>query len=667
MSDYLMTIPSYFYPLAAPFLIPVARQLGQQLMNLMGSSRSSPQSLLNVSNLTEKIYNDPRYIEAIIDYSQRKAERILEVQSLALTQTQRQIEIQQQELQERQEISQLQRELIRDLQSQAIQVKLQELDEIWNREKWFSNLSRQETERILVEGTQHHKLLMLAAPPDISSDCPEAFKQHLKKDIANGLRRFLNQHYPETHPLRPVEFYADYFTRPLGDIEVRKLQAVLSPVPTVVLYSDMNDYEMNIHIGFLSINYQSISLIPIHPWNWEAGVEKLQIEGHSHSQALRQVRQFIVTLHQILAALLIDWYYLTIDPNYSPELLNLTQEFSQELIQDYIAIIQKIQKEQRNKHEYKIKLILNNSMQLQEFNAHNNPENWKNAKTIFAHEDRIDALAIFPNNQWITSGSWDNMIKVWSVETGKLQMTLLGHVNAVTSLAVDSFGAWLVSGSVDHTIKIWSVKSQQLHQTLLGHSDAVTALAVSSNAQLIASGSADNTIKIWSIETGELQRTLVGHTNSITAVKINQNGQFVISESADNTIKIWSVATGENEETLMYRAKLIKSVLISQDGQWILSFSWDNWIKIWSVATGELQRMIPGDAQENFMAMSLDRRWIASKSSDQAIQIRCLETGNLIKTLTGHQNEINQMVFSEDGNGLISSSSDGEIKIWRSP
>jgi hypothetical protein len=360
-----MTIPSYFYPLAAPFLIPVARQLGQQLMNLMGSSRSSNQSLLNVSNLTEKIYNDPRYIEAIIDYSQRQAERILEVQSLTLTQTQRQLEIQQQELQERQEISQLQRELMRDLQSKAIQVKLQELDEIWNREKWFSNLSRQETERILVEGTQHHKLLMLAAPPDISSDCPEAFKQHLKKDIANGLRRFLNRHYPETDPLKPVEFYADYFTRPLGDIEVRKLQAVLSPVPTLILYSDMNDYEINIHIGFLSTNYQSISLIPIHPWNWEAALEKLQIEGQSRSQALRQVRQFIVTLHQILAAFLIDWYYLTIDPHYSPQLLQLTQEFSQELIQDYIAIIQKIQKEQGKKYQDQIQSILNKSTQRQ--------------------------------------------------------------------------------------------------------------------------------------------------------------------------------------------------------------------------------------------------------------------------------------------------------------
>jgi WD40 repeat protein len=448
---------------------------------------------------------------------------------------------------------------------------------------------------------------------------------------------------------------------------VRKLQAVLSPVPTLILYSDMNDYEINIHIGFLSTNYQSISLIPIHPWNWEAALEKLQIEGQSRSQALRQVRQFIVTLHQILAAFLIDWYYLTIDPHYSPQLLQLTQEFSQELIQDYIAIIQKIQKEQGKKYQDQIQSILNKSTQRQKQNAKYNPENWQNIKTISAHEDRIDSLVIFPNNQWMASGSWDNTIKVWSVETGKLHMTLFGHVNAVTALAIDYNGDWLVSGSVDHTIKIWSVQSQQLHQTLLGHSEAVTALAVSSNGQLIASGSADNTIKIWSIATGEILRTLVGHTNSITAIKITPNGQFVISESADNTIKIWSVETGENEETLMYQAKLIKSVLISQDGQWILSFSWDNWIKIWSVATGELQRIIPGNTQENFITISSDMRWIASKSPDQTIRIRCLETGNLIKTLMGHQKEINQMAFSDDGNLLISSSSDGKIKIWRSP
>ncbi len=660
-----MTIPSYFYLLAAPFLSPVARQLGQQLMKLIGSYQSSNQSLLNSSHLTENIYNDPRYIEAIIKYSQRQAEQTLEFQSVAFNQTKYQLEWQQLQQQECLEISQLQRELIRDLHSKEIKLKLQELDHIWNKEKWFSNLSRQETERILVEGTKQYKLLMLTAPPDISPDCPDVLKQHLKKDIANGLRRFLNQYYPEKDSLRPVEFYADYFNRPLGDIEIRKLEAVLSPVPTLIVYSDMNDYEINIHIGFWGLNNSSVSLIPVQPWNWENAVEQLEKEGNSSSQAFRYVRQVIVILHQILAAFLIDWYYLSIDPHYSPQVFQLKDQFPQDLIQDYIAILQKFQIQQKEVYHRQIQKIFKEFNQNPEESENKNPKNWQNVRTILADESQIDALEIFSNNQWIVSGGWDNKIKIWSIETGTKQMTFLGHVNSITTLAVSPNGEWLVSGSIDNTIKIWSVKSQRLYQTLLGHSDSVSGLAISSNAEFIVSGSADNTIKIWSVETGELQRTLVGHSSVITAIKISQNNQWIVSTSLDHIIKIWSVETGETKEISMDMMKQIKSILISQDAQWILSCGWDNMIKIWSVKTGKLQRTIPGKAQEYLMAMSSDNRLIASTSNDRSIRIRCLKTGNLLKTLTGHQNEINQMTFSADGQFLIGSSSDGEIKIWR--
>ncbi len=661
-----MTIPPYLYPLAAPFLIPVARQLGEKLINLMGNSHSSGEMIPRGSALSAKVQEDPRYIEAVVEYSQRKEDRILEFQSLALTQTERRLELQQQEMQERLVISRLQRELMRDLQTQDIKFKLQELDEIWNREKWFSNLSRQETERILVDGTHHHRLLMLAAPPDMSSDCPGTFRQHLKKDIANGLRQFLSQHYPETNELRSVEFYADYFTRPLGDIEVRKLQAILAPVPTFILYSDINDYEINIHVGFWGLSHQSVSLIPMQPWNWEKALETLETEGQSPIQALRKIRQLIVTLHQILAAFLIDWYYLTIDPNYKPQLFQLSHEFPEEFTKSYITVMKQVQKQQRKVHQAHLKAIVKKSHEQTRMTHQQNPENWDCYRTLSEHKDVVDTLAISPDSEWMISGSWDNTIKIWCPQTGELQATLLGHVNSVTALAVSFDGHWIVSGSVDNTIKIWSAQTKKLQQTLLGHTYSISTIAISPDAQFIVSGSWDNTLKIWSLDTGELQRTLVGHSNSVTSVAISKDGEWIVSGSADSTIKIWYRETGELQRTLTYHTKTIKSVAISIDAKWVFSCSWDNTIKIWSVETGQIQRTIPGDAQEIFLAISPDSQWIASTSTDKAIQIRSVETGEIVKTLTGHLNGVNAVVFSPNQLFLASGSSNGEIKIWQS-
>ncbi|MGB3404876.1 MAG: WD40 repeat domain-containing protein [Microcoleaceae cyanobacterium] len=659
-----MTIPSYFYPLAAPFLIPVARHLGQQLMHLIKNPQSSTQSETDLPAFTQKIYNDPRYIEAIIEYSYRQSKRELEYQAISPNQIEHHLKIQQQEQRDRLEISRLQRELIRDLQRQQVQSKLQEIDELWNREKWFSNLSRQETERILTRRIQQHRLLMLVAPPDISSDCPEPFKQHLKKDVANGLRRFLSQYYPESDDLRSVEFYADYFNRPLGDIEVYKLQAVLAPVPTLILYGDINDYEINIQIGFWGLDSASVSLIPIQPWNWEAAVRQLELQGQSSAQAIRQVRQFIVQLYQILAAFLVDWYYLSIDYNYSPQLFQLRDIFSQDLIKDYIDVIQSIQKRQKKIHDNKIKEIVKDLPSRPPETVNSNIENWQYFKTIQTDQEQIYSLAISPDNQFLISGGVESSVQLYALKTGGHEGTLDGHVNSVTALTVSPDGKWIISGSLDKTIKIWSADSQVLQQTLLGSTDFVNTIAVSSDSEILVSGSGDNLIRIWSIQTGDLLRTLVGHTNMIDRVKISSDSQWLVSTSIDDRVKIWSIETGKVKQNFIQPKKKIKSVLISPDAQYILYCGWDNTIQVWSVEDSSLKSTIPANTQENVMAISPGCRWIASMSPDYKIRIRCLETGRLLKSFIGHQSEITQMVFSADSQFLISGSCDGEIKVW---
>ena len=52
----------------------------------------------------------------------------------------------------------------------------------------------------------------------------------------------------------------------------------------------------------------------------------------------------------------------------------------------------------------------------------------------------------------LISGSLDNTIKVWDVETGKATRTLFGHIEGVWAVACDKLR--LVSGSHDRTIKV---------------------------------------------------------------------------------------------------------------------------------------------------------------------------------------------------------------------
>ena len=59
-----------------------------------------------------------------------------------------------------------------------------------------------------------------------------------------------------------------------------------------------------------------------------------------------------------------------------------------------------------------------------------------------------------------------------------------------------------MSGSNDNTIKLWNVETGQEISTLTGHNSRVNSVSFSPDGKTLATGSWDNTIKLWNVETG---------------------------------------------------------------------------------------------------------------------------------------------------------------------
>ncbi|OJA14941.1 hypothetical protein AZE42_09383 [Rhizopogon vesiculosus] len=99
----------------------------------------------------------------------------------------------------------------------------------------------------------------------------------------------------------------------------------------------------------------------------------------------------------------------------------------------------------------------------------------------------------------------------------------------------------LISGSLDNTIKVWDIDSPKAKQTLFGHIEGVWAVA--SDKLRLISGSHDRTIKVWNREEGRCTATLVGHRGAVTCVGLGEDK--IISGSDDGDVRIWSFA-GDN-------------------------------------------------------------------------------------------------------------------------
>jgi len=71
------------------------------------------------------------------------------------------------------------------------------------------------------------------------------------------------------------------------------------------------------------------------------------------------------------------------------------------------------------------------------------------------------------------SGSSDCTIKVWNASTGECLRTLVGHDSLVRALALDPASGRLVSASYDKVVKVWDLRTgrtvQQFKHHHLGH------------------------------------------------------------------------------------------------------------------------------------------------------------------------------------------------------
>ena len=78
-------------------------------------------------------------------------------------------------------------------------------------------------------------------------------------------------------------------------------------------------------------------------------------------------------------------------------------------------------------------------------------------------------------------------------QTGQEIDLLIGHTASVRSVAFSPDGRTLASGSKDNTIRLWDMQTRTLRKTLIGHTGAVSSVAFSADGKVLASGSSDST------------------------------------------------------------------------------------------------------------------------------------------------------------------------------
>ncbi len=230
------------------------------------------------------------------------------------------------------------------------------------------------------------------------------------------------------------------------------------------------------------------------------------------------------------------------------------------------------------------------------------------------------SVAFSPSGRTLASGSNDETVKLWDVDTGQVLQTLQGHESKVHSVVFHPTqkSIKLVSGSDDKTI-LWEVdantNTSKKLQTLSGYE----TIALSPNGNILALASNDKTIKLRNISTGEMLETQPKPENSLKTFAFTPDGK--IPASGGKNIILWEVSTGEKLQTLPESD--VRTIAFNHDGRILASNSINDTIKLWDISTGRVLRTLKrhGNSSVCAVAFSPCGRFLASGNSGKTVKL----------------------------------------------
>ena len=272
--------------------------------------------------------------------------------------------------------------------------------------------------------------------------------------------------------------------------------------------------------------------------------------------------------------------------------------------------------------------------------------------------------ALVYQNNIIAVGLGPKEIVIFDALTGRQQGVFSGHTRVVRSLAFSIDGTFLVSGSKDDTIKLWDVQTGGVIKTLHPHRGQINHVAISADNAVAASVSS-KFIDLWHLNSGNQIHHLICDSYFTSVAFCPKNTQHLISSYRDtdhsslgNISQQWSIDGHQIGSPFPGSCPSF-----SPDGT---HFAVTRWKKVIirntdSMATVEVNLgklahhccFSPNGNTIAFAAGYIIYLWDITSPHPY-----------LIQTFPGHMDKIISLAFSSP-HTLISASQDKTIKFWQ--
>jgi len=321
----------------------------------------------------------------------------------------------------------------------------------------------------------------------------------------------------------------------------------------------------------------------------------------------------------------------------------------------------------------------------------------------FAHRKNITRLGLTPRGNLLLSVDEDGHAILTNVPR-KLPLHHFTFKESVSALAFSPSGRYFAVGVGRH-VEVWhtpSTPDQNVdgelefapfvrHRVYAGHYDIVQSLEWSSDSRFFLSGAKDLTSKIWSLdpEEGFQPTTLAGHREGVLGAYFSKDQEKIYTISRDGAVFRWEylrdpnapdedeeMVDGDNDKHMQWRiaerhyfmqnnAKLKCAAYHPETNILVAGFS-NGVFGIYDMPDFNMHHSLSISQNDiDFVTINRDGQWLAFGASKLGqLLVWEWQSESYILKQQGHFDSMNALVYTPDGQRVITTADDGKIKVW---
>lgn len=282
--------------------------------------------------------------------------------------------------------------------------------------------------------------------------------------------------------------------------------------------------------------------------------------------------------------------------------------------------------------------------------------------SLESHGDGIHRVAFSRNGKVASTHSYDGFVRIWDSEIGA-PIAKFGPAVAA-ALSPSGGHAGIISNG---KLQLWDVKSaRQIWDGPIGEASRPhVELTFSPDGQYIAT-LVSSILRLWDTRTGTyIWEMHTEHRSNHTALEFSPDGSRILTASADPLVRLWRAKTGEPIVSLpdAHTAAIVRAAL-SADGEFFVTASEDKTARIWNDFGEPVGEPLVHPDEVRGVAFSPDGKMIVT-SSGTDVWLWDASTGKALgPPLRGHQGNVYNVLFSPDGNSILSVSDDSTARLW---